>query len=108
MPPDGLGWGRGLMQADYQQAFAQTGNWRDPEANILHGCEELSGNIAYFTKQALPNVDALHAGIAAYNCGRAGVMHAVQKGFDVDHFTTGKNYSSDVMSRRDRFKSLVP
>ena len=108
MPPDGLGWGRGLLQADYQQPFAQTGNWRDPEANIIHGCDELAGNIAYFTKLAHPNIDPLRAGIAAYNCGRGGVSRAVKAGLDVDHFTTGKNYSVDVLHRRARFQSLVP
>ncbi len=108
MPPDGLGWGRGLLQVDYQQAFAQTGNWRDPQANIDHGCNELSDNIAHFTKLALPQVDPQRAGIAAYNCGQGGVLRAVKAGFDVDHFTTGKNYSADVLHRRARFASLVP
>ena len=107
MPPDGLGWGRGLLQADYQQPFAQTGDWRDPAANIDHGCQELSGNIAYFTKLAPAGVDPRRAGIAAYNCGRGGVMRAVNGGFDVDQFTTGKNYSTDVLHRMTWFQSLV-
>ena len=107
MPPDGLGWGRGLLQADYQQAFAQTGAWRDPGANIDHGCEELAGNIAYFTKLAHPGLDARRAGIAAYNCGEGGVRRALTDGFDVDHFTTGKNYSTDVLHRMAWFQSLV-
>ena len=48
MPPDGFGWGRGLLQADYRQEFAQVGKWRDPQANIMYGCEELAGNLDYF------------------------------------------------------------
>ncbi|WP_114226613.1 MULTISPECIES: M15 family metallopeptidase [Sphingomonas] len=107
MPPDGLGWGRGLLQADYQQPFAQTGNWRDPGANIDHGCRELAENIAYFDAHKAPNIDPLRAGVAAYNCGRGGVRTAIAAGLDVDHFTTGKNYSADVLYRRTRFKSLV-
>lgn len=108
MPPDGLGWGRGLLQADYQQPFAQTGNWRDPAANIDHGCEELAANIAHFRQLAPANVDPERAGIAAYNCGRGGVLRAIKAGLDVDHFTTGKNYSADVLHRKARFSSLVP
>jgi hypothetical protein len=107
MPPDGLGWGRGLLQVDYQQAFAQTGDWRDPAANINYGCHELAGNITYFTKLAPAGVDPQRAGIAAYNCGRAGVMRAVNAGYDVDQFTTGKNYSTDVLHRMAWFQSLV-
>ncbi len=107
MPPDGLGWGRGLLQADYQQPFAQTGDWRDPAANIDHGCQELAGDIAHFTKLARPGVDPKRAGVAAYNCGQGGVMRALNGGLDVDHFTTGRNYSADVLHRTAWFQSLV-
>ena len=107
MPPDGLGWGRGLLQADYQQSFAQTGNWRDPAANIDHGCYELANNIVHFRMLGVANVDPERAGIAAYNCGQGGVTRAIKAGLDVDHFTTGKNYSTDVLHRRARFARLV-
>lgn len=74
----------------------------------MHGCEELAGNLAYFKKLAVAGVDAQRAGIAAYNCGRGGVLHAIKAKLDVDAFTTGKNYSADVLHRCARFKSLVP
>jgi peptidoglycan hydrolase-like protein with peptidoglycan-binding domain len=36
LPSDGGGFGRGLMQIDFDsQEFARTGNWQDPEANVL-------------------------------------------------------------------------
>lgn len=44
MPPDGLGWGRGLMQLDfnvYKDAFAQGLDWRDPEQNIRAAASNL-------------------------------------------------------------------
>jgi hypothetical protein len=109
MPPDGLGWGRGLLQIDYQQAFAQTGNWQDPEANILYGCAELAGNIAYFMKnRAGQSYDPQRAGIAAYNCGRGNVTKAIKAGFDVDHYTAGNNYSQDFMNRMKWFQQDEP
>src|SRR6202040_1671752 len=43
MPPDGLGWGRGLMQVDYAESdFGKTGPWMDPTANILFGSNDLA------------------------------------------------------------------
>jgi hypothetical protein len=107
MPPDGLGWGRGLLQVDYQQAFGQTGNWRDPAANILHGAQELANDINFFAHKAFPGVDPKRAGIAAYNCGPGGVEKAIRKGLDVDAFTTGKDYSADVLRRMNWFASLI-
>jgi hypothetical protein len=38
MPPDGLGWGRGLMQIDYgAHAFARGNSWSDPNENVKYG-----------------------------------------------------------------------
>ena len=106
MPPDGLGWGRGLMQVDYAQSdFGKTGNWQDPEANITFGADELAGNIAYFKSHAHGSADPLRAAVAAYNCGRGNVNRAITNNVDVDAFTTGHNYSQDVTARAAWFKS---
>jgi hypothetical protein len=105
MPPDGLGWGRGLLQVDYQQTFAKTGNWQDPQANILFGCAELASNIAYFSKSSTgQDSNPQRAGIAAYNCGRGNVTKAIKAGYDVDHYTAGGNYSQDVLDRMKWFQ----
>ena len=107
MPPDGLGWGRGLLQADYGQAFGQTGDWRDPKANIEHGAQELAAGITYFKKLGYPNVDPVRAGVAADSCGRGGGTRSLEAGFDVDYKAAGRNYSADVLHRRARFQPLV-
>ena len=105
MPPDGLGWGRGLMQIDYaSHPFAQTGDWRDPAANIAYGGDILGQNYDYFRRARYPGVDPLRAAIAAYNCGVGNVEHAIQAGEDVDARTTGRNYSQDVLRRAAAFK----
>lgn len=100
LPPDGGGWGRGLLQIDYAQAFAKTEAWKDPALNIEQGSRELAENIAFFEKERNASVDPNRAGIAAYNCGRGNVVKAIADGRDVDALTTGHNYSADVMQRK--------
>ena len=108
MPPDGLGWGRGLMQIDYaSHPFAQTGDWRDPAANIAYGGDILGQNYDYFRQARYPGVDPLRAAIAAYNCGIGNVEHAIQAGEDVDARTTGRNYSQDVFRRAAMFQPFI-
>ncbi len=105
MPPDGLGWGRGLMQIDYaSHPFAQTGDWRDPAANIAYGGDILGQNYDYFRRARYAGVDPLRAAIAAYNCGIGNVERAINAGEDVDARTTGRNYSQDVLRRAAQFK----
>jgi soluble lytic murein transglycosylase-like protein len=106
MPPDGLGWGRGLMQVDYAESdFGKTGNWMDPGANILFGTNELANNIKHFTSNPAEGVDAVRAAVAAYNCGQSAVKTAIDDGFDADHYTTGGDYSRDVLGRAAWFKA---
>jgi len=106
LPGDGLGFGRGLMQIDFDfQEFARTGAWRDPEANIREGCDILSQAVKFFSKQPNLNVTPLRAAIAAYNAGAGGVLSSLKRGLDVDARTTGKNYSADVLNRAGWFQS---
>jgi hypothetical protein len=43
--------------------------------------------------------DRWDAAIAAYNCGPGGVNKALEAGHSVDHNTTGRDYSADVLAR---------
>ncbi|HLK04847.1 MAG TPA: peptidoglycan-binding protein [Candidatus Acidoferrum sp.] len=107
LPADGGGFGRGLMQIDFDaQEFARTGNWQDPKQNILNGCQILaSARDVLQRKTNLSGADLLRAAIAAYNCGAGNVLQAIQGGHDVDFFTTGRNYSSDVLNRAGWFQT---
>ena len=106
MPPDGLGWGRGLMQVDYAESdFGKTGPWMDATQNILFGSNELESNIKHYMANPTNGVDPVRAAVAAYNCGQGNVARAIKDGFDVDHYTTGGDYSADVMGRAAWFKS---
>lgn len=76
LPPDGRGFGRGLMQIDYDwHEFARTGNWYDPQANILYGCETLDKARDFFSKKLpyLRGEQALRATVAAYNAGATAI-----------------------------------
>lgn len=103
LPPDGLGWGRGLMQIDYAaHEFARNGMWRDAESNIRYGMKDvLLVNVRYFKKK-FPDLDddtRTRAAIAAYNCGPGTVKKLLEVGADVDKFTAHGNYSADVIAR---------
>lgn len=113
VPADNTGWGRGLMQLDWMsQAAARDGRWRDPTVNVQLGAELLAG---LFQGYALAGVKVsenrsgvaysdspigtLRASLAAYNAGPGNVAAAIKRGLDVDAYTHGGDYSSDVVRR---------
>jgi soluble lytic murein transglycosylase-like protein len=106
MPPDGQGYGRGLMQIDFDaQPFAQTGKWQDPAANIDMGCQILNQSIHFFSHQVGLKFSALQAGIAGYNRGPGLILRDLQAGLDVDAKTAHANYSKDVLDRAGWFQA---
>jgi hypothetical protein len=104
LPPDG-GFGRGLMQIDYDShAFARTGNWRDAAANIAQGVAILASSRDLLRRKTILTDEALlRASIAGYNSGAGNVLHALRDGRDVDFYTSGRNYSADVLNRAGWF-----
>ena len=105
-PPDGGGFGRGLMQIDFDaQEFARTGNWQNPAENILVGCKILAGFRGLIQRKTnVAGLPLLQAAIASYNAGPGNVLRAIQDGRDVDFFTAGRNYSRDVLNRAGWFQ----
>lgn len=101
LPPDGKGFGRGLMQIDYDaHEFARTGDWSNVRSNIMYGCNVLEDARKYLAKKLnLTGLDLLRASIAAYNCGPGNVEKAITKYNDPDYFTYGRDYSKDVLNR---------
>ena len=106
LPSDG-GFGRGLMQIDFDAYdFARTGNWKDPKANISCGCSILKDNLALLgRKTSLTGAALLQASIAAYNCGAGNVLQAIHDSRDIDFYTTGRNYSADALNRAGFFQA---
>jgi hypothetical protein len=106
LPPDNCGFGRGLMQIDFDaHDFARTGTWQNPESNISYGVAVLCDARSLLRrKTTLGGIALLRAAIAAYNCGAGNVLTAIRNGYDVDFFTAGRDYSRDTLSRAGWFQ----
>ena len=110
MPPDGLGFGRGLMQIDWDwHEFARSGNWSDPRSNILYGAAEIADNVRRVERETslIQPSEVLKAALAGYNAGASRVIQRVKsKGISsVDAVTTGRDYSQDVFERAAWFRA---
>jgi len=106
-PPDGGGYGRGLMQIDYDwHEFARIGNWQEPRENITYACTLLANFRTFFDKRArgLNEEQKLRATIAAYNGGPTATLTSIEEGDDIDARTTGHDYSKDVLNRTGWFQ----
>lgn len=107
MPPDGKGYGRGLLQIDYDaHEFARGDQWKDPARNIAYGGSVLRKNIIWLREHmpSLSGMNLLRAAVAGYNCGCGNVLRAIQSGRSVDFYTAHRDYSADVLSRAGWFQ----
>jgi hypothetical protein len=72
LPPDGKGWGRGLMQIDYgvHHAWVTTSAWWDPQVNINKAAEILKERLNFFSSPPGPNIGIecwrIHRGLPQY------------------------------------------
>ncbi|MCI0484572.1 MAG: peptidoglycan-binding protein [candidate division NC10 bacterium] len=106
LPPDRGGFGRGLMQIDFDaHEFARTGNWQDPKENILYGCKVLADSRDFMKRRTdLEGRALLQGALAGYNAGPGNALRAIRDGRDVDFYTTGRDYSKDVLDRAGFFQ----
>jgi hypothetical protein len=117
------GHGYGLLQADDRSfpGWIATGEWHNAESGIHKGAEilmmkwhdmsECAGQRVSvkgktFTGPKLSGFKAQQAVISSYNCGRW-ALYAAANGKDVDSYSTGKDYSSDVIDRARIFRELL-
>ncbi len=105
-PPDNGGFGRGLMQIDFDaHDFARTGNWQDPEKNIFYGAGVLSDARSLIQRKTNFNgTTLLRAALAAYNCGAGNALNAIRDSRDIDFYTAGRDYSKDTVNRAGWFQ----
>lgn len=108
LPPDGLGWGRGLMQIDYaSHEFARTGAWKNARENILYGSRVLRQSYRHMElRTKLRGRELLRAGLAGYNAGPGAVERVVNRGMDCDKFTAHGDYGRNVMERAEWFRNV--
>jgi hypothetical protein len=107
LPPGNTGYGRGLLQIDFDaHEFARTGNWQDAAANIRYGAGVLNGMWKFMhDRTAIRGLGLLRASLAAYNCGGGNVVRALNANLDIDYYTTGRDYSVDVLNRAGWFQA---
>lgn len=68
MPPDGLGWGRGIMQVDYPRAIAENHDWRNVLENVRLG--------ARIYQERVAEVSAPPSGSWTLNAAKAALFDA--------------------------------
>jgi soluble lytic murein transglycosylase-like protein len=106
LPDDGGGFGRGLMQIDFDaHEFARSGEWKDPERNVDYGGRVLADSRDYMRlKTSVAGRTLLRAALAGYNAGPGNARRAILYGLDIDFYTTGRDYSRDVLNRAGFFQ----
>lgn len=106
LPEDGLGFGRGLMQIDYDaHSFARGDRWKNPAENIEYACNILLQDYKYFKDHYVSTITD-RAALASYNCGRGNVQRAIAHNLDIDFYTTGRDYSKKVLEYVRWYQSL--
>jgi soluble lytic murein transglycosylase-like protein len=93
--------GIGIMQVDrrWHPTYAARYNPQDTTANVRKGAQVLQDYLARF------NGNRRYA-VAAYNSGPGNVSKALAQGLDPDTYTTGKDYSKDVLQRYDIIRGM--
>ena len=105
------GYGHGPMQIDKRSFPAWCEAWSAGklklEEGIVQGCEVLRLKRRSIDRlmPEMPLELRLRAAIAAYNCGEGNVRRAYRAKKDLDVYTTGKNYSKDVLERAEYYAS---
>lgn len=120
--PEGLGdggRGHGLMQIDarYHETFLAAKGpdgrplWEDPAWNILYGAKLLRMNFDRLGRDYVPAIAAYNASLNRVQNVLSGLDNATSADARVnafDQLTTGNNYVSDVLARRDKYLSSPP
>ncbi|MBD3617710.1 MAG: transglycosylase SLT domain-containing protein [Gracilimonas sp.] len=94
--------GIGIMQIDrrYHSEFTNAHANNDHRANIHYGSKFLADLIGKFGGKLTPAV-------AAYNAGYSKVRNTISAGIDPNLVTTGQNYASDVLRRKEIVESVM-
>lgn len=94
--------GIGIMQIDrrYHSDFTSSHANNDHRANIHYSSKFLADLISKFGGKLTPAV-------AAYNAGYSKVRNTVSAGIDPNLVTTGQNYVTDVLRRKEIMESVM-
>lgn len=94
--------GIGIMQIDkrYHSDFTSSTPNNDHRANILYASKFLADLLSKFNGRLTPSV-------AAYNAGYSKIRNTLSAGLDPNLVTTGQNYASDVLQRKEVVESML-
>lgn len=94
--------GIGIMQIDrrYHREFTSSTPNNDHRANVHYASKFLADLIGKFNGRLTPAV-------AAYNAGYTKVRNTISAGVDPNLVTTGQNYASDVLARKEIVESVL-
>ncbi len=99
LPPDGLGWGRGIWQMDYWwwRSWLDGNDWRNPYVNCSKAASILLDDAKWLSIRGVSGDLLLRGALAAYNANRAKVLSLIHAAQDPD-LATGKNtYAARVL-----------
>lgn len=108
------GYGHGLVQVDSGSFRAWTRRWRasgmPPEEGLRKGAEVFASKRSYLRGRFpdLTNDKLTAATLSSYNAGEGTVAWALRRGASPDRYTTGRNYSRDVLNRAAVFAEQFP
>lgn len=97
----GNAWGLSQIDQRYHPAFTAATSPRNHDAVVMKGANILQEYDADLNL-------GLDAALAAYNAGPQNVRDAVRAGLSVDAFTTGGDYSADVLQRFQAVAEMFP
>ncbi|MEM1044405.1 MAG: lytic transglycosylase domain-containing protein, partial [Bacteroidota bacterium] len=85
---------RGLMQIDdrWHPEFVRAHRNDDHAANARYAARLLADNLRAFDGDYI-------AAVAAYNSGPGNVRKALRRDLPAEHYTTGRDYATDVLAR---------
>lgn len=67
----------------------------------------ISQNYKYALREGVPQDQAVRVAVAGYNCGPYYAVKGWKEYGDPDWYTTGKDYSKDVMKRRNMVHAIL-
>ncbi len=112
LPPDGLGFERGLMALDFDRHdLAQGPHWRDPAQSLEAAAAIVAQHRTTLRRRTtLQGSGLLRASLAAFEVGLERVQRAIRLGQDVDAPTVGRGKGGlgcgrDVLARASFFQA---
>jgi hypothetical protein len=95
----------GSYEEDYDSALPQ-GRVPGLTRAAYKARDLLRGRISYMAENGVPDADVVRVAVAAYNAGTYGALKGYREG-DPDKFTTGHDYSKDVLERKKLAQSWL-